>query len=101
MIKVTLIENGKKIEKIVEIGNAIGKSSTLDKMGLVEIPLSQLSSLREVENQIEEICCICQFSFEVGTKKRVLRCNHFFHDSCIEKWLTDRIKCPLCSKEIA
>lgn len=104
MIKVTIIENGKKVDKIVNISSdniKLFSTSPLDKLGLKEVPLDDVSKTQSVKEPVEEICCICQDSFLIGSQKRTLKCNHFFHDTCIEKWLVTKIKCPLCSKDIA
>lgn len=104
MMKIIITEKGKKVQKVVSI-NIIGKSgikmNVLDSLGLSEVPLKDLSKIQNVEKHVEDMCCICQESFEIGSQRRILQCNHFFHDSCIEKWLTGKIKCPLCSQDIA
>ena len=42
-------------------------------------------------------CSICLEDFEVGDKVKLLRCEHAFHQKCVDKWLTSRNRvCPLC-----
>ncbi|KAL1326844.1 hypothetical protein HN51_036968 [Arachis hypogaea] len=42
-------------------------------------------------------CVICLSDFTNGEKLRILpKCNHGFHVSCIDKWLTSHSSCPKC-----
>lgn len=42
-------------------------------------------------------CPICLGEFEKGDRVRVLpKCNHGFHVSCIDKWLSSHSSCPNC-----
>eukprot|EP01009_Symbiontida_sp_KSa7_P009381 NODE_7763_length_255_cov_41.674757_g7148_i0.p3 GENE.NODE_7763_length_255_cov_41.674757_g7148_i0~~NODE_7763_length_255_cov_41.674757_g7148_i0.p3 ORF type:complete len:54 (-),score=17.88 NODE_7763_length_255_cov_41.674757_g7148_i0:94-231(-) len=34
--------------------------------------------------------------FENGEEARSLRCMHFFHPQCIDKWLQRDRRCPIC-----
>lgn len=52
---------------------------------------------------VEEILCvICQDKtcpmFDVV---RRLRCQHTYHANCIDKWLVDSHKCPLCKSSVS
>jgi len=49
-----------------------------------------------------ETCTVCLFAFE-GTDTVVeLPCGHFFHRSCIAKWLMEQRRvCPLCGCELS
>ncbi|KAL5540415.1 hypothetical protein UlMin_044931 [Ulmus minor] len=42
-------------------------------------------------------CCICLQSFEESDECRVLnKCNHVYHNNCIDSWLVRNHRCPLC-----
>uniref|UniRef100_A0A0M3HMU3 RING-type domain-containing protein n=2 Tax=Ascaris TaxID=6251 RepID=A0A0M3HMU3_ASCLU len=41
-------------------------------------------------------CAICLKSFIPEEKVARLDCSHFFHRSCITRWLQERNRCPLC-----
>ena len=43
-----------------------------------------------------ETCAICLNLLEKGHLVGYLKCNHLFHQKCIEKWLIIREVCPLC-----
>jgi len=46
-------------------------------------------------------CSICLEDYENGVEMRKLPCNHDFHRSCIDTWLTNwQRKCPLCQQDI-
>lgn len=46
-------------------------------------------------------CAICLAEFADGEKIRVLpRCNHWFHVSCIDKWLLSHSSCPTCRNQL-
>ena len=46
-------------------------------------------------------CVICQKEFEPDDEVTPLPCNerHYFHTVCIDNWLQDNLKCPICNKE--
>jgi len=41
-------------------------------------------------------CAICLEDFEYGQKIRVLPCFHRFKASCIDAWLLEQARCPIC-----
>ncbi|CAG9311530.1 unnamed protein product [Blepharisma stoltei] len=45
-----------------------------------------------------EICSICM-DHEVR-ESVVLRCNHWFHRSCLEEWIQRRMACPMCRRPL-
>ena len=50
---------------------------------------------------LNEACNNCQIEGEslVTCKKVVGACNDIFHAHCIDKWIRNQNKCPICSKE--
>lgn len=49
----------------------------------------------------ERVCVICQDETRpLLDVVRRLNCTHEFHASCIDKWLVENKKCPLCNKLI-
>lgn len=46
-------------------------------------------------------CSICQDYTTNGVMSiiRELPCGHIYHINCIDKWLSDNTKCPLCKWE--
>jgi hypothetical protein len=44
-------------------------------------------------------CSICLQDFVVDDSLRTLPCTHSYHSECIDKWLNQVNKCPLCRHE--
>lgn len=50
----------------------------------------------------EEECAVCLSAFEDGEEvKKLPRCKHMFHASCIDMWLYSHSDCPLCRAPVA
>lgn len=55
---------------------------------------------------LETNCSICQshvledLSGSVNTWRRIRQCGHMFHTSCIDRWFSQNIHCPLCRTDI-
>jgi hypothetical protein len=52
-------------------------------------------------NESDVFCSICQEDVEIYNLIRTLRCNHSFHERCINKHSKSSNKCPLCRSDIA
>jgi hypothetical protein len=42
------------------------------------------------------LCSICLLEYEPDDHLRTLPCKHHFHQTCIDRWLSDHDTCPLC-----
>ena len=71
---------------------------TIPNLGQIfeEIELTQ-SILDKGE---QKKCSICLEDFEIGCKIIYLPCFHYYHAKCIETWVKNSDKCPLCNIEI-
>ena len=45
---------------------------------------------------LKEGCVICLEKYQKKEKVITLRCNHMFHQTCIEEWFKKGKSCPLC-----
>lgn len=46
-------------------------------------------------------CCICMESVPIHSRERMVTpCNHFFHATCLERWLEVRLECALCRSPV-
>lgn len=47
-------------------------------------------------------CAICQEEIRVSEVIRRLNrpCNHTFHKACIDRWLSQHIRCPVCRRDM-
>ena len=41
----------------------------------------------------DDVCSIC---FQALTSAKITKCNHFYHELCLRKWLYLQDTCPLC-----
>jgi hypothetical protein len=63
--------------------------------------LEQIGKLRVEGIQMKgQTCAVCTEDFELGDKVRELPCGHYYHIPCIDLWLVQNRKCPLCSNEL-
>ena len=49
-------------------------------------------------------CLVCCETFKAGCEVVRMPCNldlHFFHKTCIERWLVNNQNCPLCRRTVA
>lgn len=61
----------------------------------------QIEKVSEIYSLLEETKCpICLEDFEAGEKFRKIKCKHTFCDECLEDWLDENKKCPVCMIEI-
>ena len=78
------------------------------KIGLISKDLLDKSNIsikkyfEKVEKEIEnlDVCIICQDNIEENDIIRTIDCSHFFHINCIDKWLIENKKCPMCKFEM-
>lgn len=61
---------------------------------------SKLEIYQREEGEDEQNCAICLTALENNTIIRKLSCNHKFHYKCIDKWLEDKHKCPICRSNL-
>ena len=48
-----------------------------------------------------EPCAICQDTIEANTRsRRINRCQHSFHQPCIDTWFQSSVTCPICRIDI-
>ena len=69
---------------------------------VLELPTQRWSALAEHWQEDEE-CIMCMEPYADTDEVRVLKCRHYFHTACIDKWLVIEQQkksrsCPLCLK---
>ena len=46
-------------------------------------------------------CVICLVDFDIDDVcRRVVSCEHIFHDDCLKRWLEEQHRCPICSNNL-
>jgi hypothetical protein len=54
--------------------------------------------LLQIENTTN--CSICMEDYTNDKKVVLLKCNHYYHESCIQNWLcNEKVTCPICRKD--
>ena len=53
------------------------------------------------KDEVEEQCAICLEEYKIGLYKRTLNCNHTFHKKCIDKWIGEKLSCPICRNSVS
>ena len=56
---------------------------------------SKLPNATQEDLSNENICVICRLEMTPGEAKK-LPCGHCYHLSCLQQWITQKMKCPLC-----
>jgi hypothetical protein len=47
----------------------------------------------------EDICVICRLEMGIGSGRK-LPCSHCFHPACIERWICQQVRCPICRRDL-
>lgn len=73
------------------------KSIQLKKSNLRKrtINIQSFSISKGKPDNISRICSICQEEI-LFSRLLTLRCHHYFHQECIQKWLERNNSCPIC-----
>lgn len=49
-----------------------------------------------ISEKLDDKCSICLEKYKEKEILRKLSCEHIFHYKCIDKWLENQYKCPIC-----
>ena len=74
------------------------KHSEFIKINDIDInkSLGKYTRVSDGDKYCESDCDICLGNFKVKEGVRKLKCGHFFHKKCIDKWIKLNPSCPLC-----
>ena len=50
--------------------------------------------------QGQSMCSICLCDYDEDDEVVVLPCQHLFHDDCLNQWIANHYKCPLCNHDL-
>ena len=70
------------------------------------VPLGDLNRHTEVVvhepgHGLHDTCAVCQEPLEPAqVVRRVLRCGHTFHHTCLDQWLEANATCPMCMQPV-
>jgi hypothetical protein len=68
--------------------------------GFKESDLRRLQVIEFRNFKVSEKCSICIEDFKNYEKVVKLRCEHWYHESCIKEWLSRKKICAVCKKEV-
>jgi len=94
--------------------NIIGSTLTnlfnivLNSTSMIDVPIiptnqqiDSATTLATNSTAISEPCAICQDMIEANThSRRINRCQHTFHQPCIDTWFQSSVTCPICRTDI-
>ncbi|KAG7385723.1 hypothetical protein PHYPSEUDO_001177 [Phytophthora pseudosyringae] len=68
--------------------------------GATPLQIQQLPIVSVTESMMqasENACCaVCLSAFQVDGRVRMMPCFHHFHPECIDPWLQEKARCPIC-----
>lgn len=81
--------NGARLNQIVPAGNRRKKSFDTLSTKLMDLCIPKIKYGEEDSDRFNlERCTICMESYQEGDDlRRVVKCNHSFHEKCFEIWL--------------
>ncbi|KAG9442873.1 hypothetical protein H6P81_018727 [Aristolochia fimbriata] len=88
-------------EEIVDIFST-GGTKGLSADSLEKLPKITITKTNCLDATGEKMTCsVCLQDFQLGESVRCLPlCQHIFHLSCIDSWLTRHGSCPLCRRDL-
>lgn len=88
-------------EQLLELEEENGKvSKGLKPFAIQRIPEKVWNRVTDtVKKEVQ--CSICFENFSKGNKVKELKgCQHAYHSKCINKWLENEKRCPVCNKDV-
>lgn len=52
------------------------------------------------DEQENPSCSICLCEYECGEKLIRLPCDHLYHETCLNSWTQNHVRCPLCNYDL-
>ncbi|KAI4292351.1 hypothetical protein PAPHI01_1625 [Pancytospora philotis] len=77
---------------------------TLDpdfQASMLKKEIDKLPAFQYAEDMQLADCSVCLDGYASAQELRRLRCNHVFHKACIDSWLLQNPKCPICRDAVA
>jgi hypothetical protein len=75
--------------------------TTVNEDALDELTLMEYGQLEDELQKKTDKCAICLSEFEQSDTVRIMKCEHFYHQTCIDTYLKNyNNKCPMCRDNI-
>ncbi|XP_028806239.1 E3 ubiquitin-protein ligase ATL6-like [Neltuma alba] len=77
-------------------------SEGIERKVLDTLPILVYSTIKDLKMGKGALeCAVCLNEFKDYETLRLLpKCNHVFHPSCIEAWLSSHVTCPVCREKV-
>jgi len=62
--------------------------------------LDDETGMQDSQMSTSAACAVCLANLEEGEEARGLPCEHLFHRSCIDAWLSKSKQCPVCRQAV-
>jgi len=87
-------------EELLDLGDRLGKvSKGLTPEEIQKIPI--VKCVKVIDDKGErKTCAICYEEFSLGVSIKRLGCKHDYHILCIDPWLANECRCPVCNKAV-
>jgi len=95
-----LIDTGLGVDMDMDFSSMFGTEKPpppASKEFVASLPTSKITEQDKVN---DAKCPVCLKSFEEDESLMCLPCDHRFHSTCIEPWLSKTNSCPLCRFEM-
>lgn len=87
---------GRENSPHVDAGEGCDRETGLSAEEVAELPCHEV---KQGDDGGE--CSVCLEAFGTGDTRRELpRCGHGFHAECVDSWLRNNRRCPLCRAEV-
>ena len=87
----------KRLNRAEKLEQFERKKKTLARKAVAQLELGRMEEGEEGE---EGQCSVCLEPVSAGQETRRLPCSHTYHRSCVDRWLLQKRKCPLCKLDI-
>lgn len=91
----TLLQLGERIGDVKSERWAMKAKKEIAKLPSLKFCKETMAKGKD-ENDCGVKCLVCQFPYEESENVRKLPCGHYFHDECIDQWLSAKDFCPYC-----
>ena len=94
-----LAQANNNINEVEPLTNSYDELSQIsDRVGIVSVGIDNIDDVSTpIISSKSEICPIC---IQEENNLRLTLCNHTFCDLCLQKWLKDNNKCPICMQNL-
>ena len=72
----------------------------LDANEIEQLPVKTIDSPNVLGQMSEKSCSICLQDYSLNDQLKTMPCFHVMHKTCLDIWLTQNAKCPICNSRV-